>query len=76
MLSWTGSMDLFGWRALAAGLDKPLRGPIAYVLGFRMLRIKQPADAVRMFETARDDAPPGSALRRLAQAELDRLGAK
>jgi hypothetical protein len=72
LLTWTGMTGVLGWQGLASGLDKSLRGPLAYVMGHRMLRLGQPADAVPLFRTARDDAPPGSTLRKLAEAELAR----
>jgi hypothetical protein len=76
LLSWTGSVGLFGWGSLRRELDGSVRGPMAYVLGHRMVRLGQPADARKMFQTAWDDAAAGSALRRMARAELDRLKAK
>jgi hypothetical protein len=58
-------------------LDRSRRGPLAYVLGHRYLRIfKKQGAAVSFFRTALADAPPGSPLKRLAQAELNRLKAR
>jgi tetratricopeptide (TPR) repeat protein len=72
-LAWKGTSGPFGWAGVAAGLEPPIRGPLAYVMGHRYLRLQKPAEAVKLFRTAFDDAPPGSALRRLARSELDRL---
>jgi tetratricopeptide (TPR) repeat protein len=73
MLTWKGTMDFFGWRSLAPTLAPSLRGPIAYLCGHRYLCLKRPKDAAGLFRTALADAPPDSALHRLAQADLDGL---
>jgi tetratricopeptide (TPR) repeat protein len=73
LLTWKGTMDFFGWRSLAPTLSPSLRGPIAYLCGHRYLCLNRPKDAAGLFRTALADAPPDSALRRLAQADLDRL---
>jgi hypothetical protein len=39
-------------------------------MGLRYLRLKRAEDAAGFFQTAMDDAPPGSALETLAKAEL------
>jgi tetratricopeptide (TPR) repeat protein len=75
-LSWKGTTNFLGWAGVAPGLDPALRGPLAYLLGHRYLRLSRPADAATFFRTALADAPPDSPLRRLAQAELERLKAK
>src|SRR4029077_15687753 len=73
-LTWKGTTNFLGWGGVAPGLEPSLRGPLAYVLGQRYLtRLKMPAEALPFFETAVRDAPPGSSLQRLAQAEVDRL---
>jgi tetratricopeptide (TPR) repeat protein len=76
LLTWKGTMDFFGWRSLAPTLAPALRGPVAYVVGHRYLRLERPRDAATLFQTALADAPPDSPLHRLAQAELDRLPAR
>jgi hypothetical protein len=74
VLTWKGTTNFLGWSGLAPNLDPSLRGPLAYVLGHRYsLRLKKPAEAITFFQTAVRDAPPNSALGRLAQAEIDRL---
>ena len=78
-LTWKGTTNFLGWGGLSPSLAKQpsLRGPLAYVMGQRLLRLGQaPAQAVPLFRTALGDAPEGSPLRRLAEAELQRLQAK
>jgi serine/threonine protein kinase len=75
--AWKG-LD-FGWTAVDGAVLKAqpqLRGPLAYLVGHRRLAQKQRAAAVRFFTIARDTAATDTPLRRLAQAELDRLKAK
>jgi WD40 repeat protein len=76
-LAWTGKAGVFGWAAARLSLDPTLRGPLAYLLGCRSLRVlKRPGkEAAAFFRAARDDAPAGSPLRRLAEAELKQLQA-
>jgi hypothetical protein len=76
ILAWSGTTNLLGWSGLAAGLTPSVRGPLAYVMGHRYLRLKRSADAANLFRTALRDSTADSALRRLTQAELDRLKAK
>ncbi len=75
-LTWKGITGALGWGALSAKLPEELRGPLAYVFGQRMLQKQNPQAARTFFEAARNGAAAESALRRLAQAELDRLPAK
>jgi hypothetical protein len=49
--------------------------PDAYLVGRPYLQLERPRDAATLFRAALADAPPDSALRRLAQAEFDRLPA-
>jgi len=72
-LTWKGITNFLGWAGVAPALEPELRGPIAYILGHRYLRLNRPEDARTFFRSARDDAPDGSRLKALAQAELDRL---
>jgi tRNA A-37 threonylcarbamoyl transferase component Bud32 len=74
---WQG-VDLpgFGWANLAPELDPAIRGPLAYFLGRKQASANRTDAALRFFRSARDDAPADSPLRRLAQAEIDRLSAK
>jgi tetratricopeptide (TPR) repeat protein len=72
-LAWKGIMNFLGWGGVAPTLPPELRGALAYVLGHRYLRLGRPEDAAGLFRTAAADAPPGSPLRKLAEAELQRL---
>jgi WD40 repeat protein len=72
-LAWKGTLNFFGWGSVAPALPQGVRGPMAYVMGFRYEKLGRPKDARALFETARKAAPAGSPLARLAQAQLDRL---
>lgn len=72
-LTWKGTTNFLGWDGIAPSLDPKLRGPLAYVVGFRYLRLLRPDDARRFFETALRDGIDNPMLQRLAQAEIDRL---
>jgi hypothetical protein len=74
--SWKGVTNFLGWGGVRGALAPTLRGPLAYVLGHRFLRRNNLNEARSLFEQARAEATPDSALRRLAQAELDRLRMK
>jgi hypothetical protein len=76
LLTWEDADFGVSWPLLAAVLDPPVRGPLAYVLGHRYLVLKKPARAAVFFNTAREDAPADSVLRRLAQAEIERMKMK
>jgi hypothetical protein len=73
LTAWTGVAGFSGWASLSSSLGKrpDLRGPLAYLYGQRFLRLKKPADARKLFETALTDAPAGTPLSRLARAALD-----
>jgi WD40 repeat protein/tetratricopeptide (TPR) repeat protein len=74
---WQSHAGAIVWPVTARGLDPTLRGLAAYMLGHRYEQaLKRPEEAIAFFRTARDDAAPDSRLRRLAQAELDRLTKK
>lgn len=72
LLTWKGTTGITGWASLKGSLEPELRGPLAYVLGHRYLRLNKPTEAEDFFRTALKDAPAKSLLQRLAQAELDR----
>jgi tetratricopeptide (TPR) repeat protein len=76
VMAWKGSLDFFGWKSVAPKLAPALRGPLAYLIGHRYLCQKHPQDAAMLFEAAVADAPAGSVLQRLAQADLERLKRK
>src|SRR5947207_3077210 len=63
-LTWKGVTGNFGWAGVAPKLDPGLRGPLAYVMGHRLLRLKN-VEASAFFHTALKDAPPNSVLERL-----------
>jgi hypothetical protein len=76
-LYWRGQPLVFGWDAAVKPFDPQVRGPLAYVFGFHSLHHHhKPAEAGTLFRKALADAPPDSPVRRLAQAELDRLNKK
>ena len=75
MLAWGGASGPLGWAGVAPTLDPSIRGPLAYGMGHRYLRLNKPKEAADFFRTAAADAPEDSPLRRLAQASLDNLKA-
>jgi tetratricopeptide (TPR) repeat protein len=76
VVTYTGTTNQWGWDGVSRTLDPDIRGPLAYCFGHLYRRRNKPADSAKFFATARDDARATSTLRRLAQAELDRLKAK
>jgi hypothetical protein len=74
--AWKGSASW--WNLIQQALPTRLRASGAYLLGHRYLHLdgKKPKDAVPLFQQAVKEAPPDSPVRRLAQAQLDRLQAK
>ncbi len=82
VLAWKGQTGIVGWKGAAPQLDPVVRGPLAYILGHRYLRLNtadgtpRRDDARMFFRTALQDAPAGSSLRTLADQELQRLGEK
>ena len=75
-LTWKGTTNFLGWSGVAPKLEPSFRGPIAYIMGHRYLRLNYPDSARDFFQTALKNAPPNSTLARLAQAEIERLGKK
>ena len=75
MFTWRGLTDRLGWAGLAGTLDPSLRGPLAYILGHRFLKLGKPVEAAKLFSTAAADAPADSLLKRLAEAEQSPLPA-
>ena len=73
LLTWKGTVNRLGWAGVAPALDPSLRGPLAYVMGRRFIRLKKPEQAADFFRQATDNAPPDSTLYELASAELARL---
>jgi tetratricopeptide (TPR) repeat protein len=64
------------WEDVEPKLDPRLRGRLAYVFGHRALCLQRTELARTLFQRALANAAAGTALHRLAQAELDRLPAK
>ena len=73
VLAWKGVTNLFGWAGVAPSLEPGFRGKLAYIMGHRYLKLGKSDDAKALFRTAVADAPKGSPLARLAQADLDLL---
>jgi tetratricopeptide (TPR) repeat protein len=69
-LAWKGHLGFLGWGGVSKSLPKNLRGPLALILARRQQKQGKPGDAAPLFRTARDDAEPGSALRRIAESAL------
>jgi tetratricopeptide (TPR) repeat protein/predicted Ser/Thr protein kinase len=74
--TWKGLSNSMGWAGVAPSLEPALRGPLAYLFGLRFLRLNHPAAAEQLFQSAVNDAQPGSPLELVAQAELNLLGNK
>ncbi len=76
--AWMGGTGIFGWSGLERSMNNmpELRGKIAYVYGRRFLVLKQPEFARRLFQLSTRDLPVSSQLHKLAQVQLDKLGAK
>lgn len=72
MLAWKGANNVFGWQGVAPSLSPEIRGPVAYILAHRYLKLGRPDDSRQFFETARDDAAEGSTLRKLAEQKLQK----
>ena len=69
-LTWRGTTNVLGWGGIAPRLKPETRGPVAYLFGLRFRKLGKPAEAAAMFKTAAADAPAGSPLKKLAEAEL------
>ncbi len=69
-LAWKGTTGWLGWRGVAPSLQPALRGPLAYVLGSRYLRLGKLDAAHDLFKQALIDASGDAVLRQLATAEL------
>ena len=61
--AWEGVTGELGWQGLARDLPPNLRGPLAYLIGLRMVAAGRPADAQPLFSMADGDFPPASPLR-------------
>ncbi len=72
-LTWKGTTNFLGWGGVKGALAPQLRDPLAYVLGHRYLGLNQPQQAADFFRAAAAGGAPDSPLRRLAEAELEKL---
>ncbi len=75
-LAWKGTIGSLGWGTVAPLLPPEARGPVAYSMGLRYLKLNKPGDARTLFRTAATDAPANSPLARLAGEELAKLDGK
>ncbi len=75
-LAYKGVSGALGWEGVAPTLEPGLRGKVAYLLGLRYTRLNRSREAQACFQTAVAVASANSILRRLAQAELDRVSPK
>ncbi|MEO6740504.1 MAG: hypothetical protein ABIP20_09645 [Chthoniobacteraceae bacterium] len=68
--------NVFGWAGAEAQLPPKPRGPIAYIMGQRYVKLGKPEDALAMFRTAKTDAAQikDAALGMLAETEIRKLG--
>lgn len=73
VLAWKGTTGPLGWEGVAPGLDPDLRAKLAYALAHRYQRLGRPSDAAGFYETAIQDSPPDSLVRRMAAEELEKL---
>ncbi len=69
-LTWRGTTNVLGWGGIAPRLKPETRGPAAYLFGLRLRKLGKAAESAAMFKTAAADAPAGSPLKKLAEAEL------
>jgi len=75
-LAWKGTSGSLGWGTLAPLVPPEARGPLAYAMGLRFVKLNKPADARTLFRAAIADAPANSPLGRLATEELAKLDGK
>jgi len=74
--TYSGMTDNLGWGGLAGKLSPEVRGPLAYFFGLYYQTGGKLDETLMFLQTAQKDAPAGSPLRKLAEDELKRLGAK
>ena len=75
-LAWKGNAGSLGWGALAPVVPPEARGPLAYAMGLRFVKLNKLADAKSLFRAAIADVPANSPLARLATVELAKLDGK
>jgi hypothetical protein len=69
-LAWKGASGALGWKAVETSLDASIRGPCAYMLGFRYRQLNKPEEARQFFHIALTAAADVPMLRPLAETEL------
>ena len=62
-----------GWKGVRPLLPESLRGPLAYIMGKRYLKLKSKDSAMQFFQEALKDASHDAVLKRLIEMELDLL---
>jgi hypothetical protein len=73
MTNWMGIT--LTWPLASRTIRPETRGPLAYVLGSRLVQLRKPGAARALFRVALEDSGQGTLLRRQARAALDRLDA-
>ncbi len=77
LLGWKFGPRFFKWESVAPALPPAVRAGTAYVFAFRLENgfkdHKYLAEALALFQEAQKDAPAGSALHKLATAQVERL---
>ncbi len=78
LAAWKGITNVFGWEGAQAQLPPKVRGPLAYIMGQRYVKLGKPEDALGMFRTAKADAEQlqDAPLAALAGSEIKNLGGK
>lgn len=74
-VTWKGNPGFLGWKTVQATLPVEYRGHLAYIFGLRYLKLQQPEEARKFFQTTLRDAAPESLFSRLAARELATLDA-
>ncbi len=76
LAAWKGVTNLFGWAGAEAQLQPKMRGPLAYIMGQRYVKLGKKEDALGMFRTAKADAAQlkDAPLAALADSEIKNLG--
>lgn len=73
ILAWKGTYGNLGWSGAASRLPDELRGPAAYLMGIRYLKLGRPAEAADMFRMSAKTARAEGPIRTLAEQELKKL---
>ena len=56
LAAWKGVTNIFGWEGTQAQLPPRMRGPVAYIMGQRYVKLGKKEDALGMFRAAKTDA--------------------